>query len=198
MREIRKFDGIVGIIILFSLVITGCRSSAAPFAPASATPTPTDLPGVLLTAEENTHPCAGLSGGLEVQILVGPSEVVGMAPVAVGQIPFSVAERNGTYIIEGGGSLVFDEQVFEAEWGTYTVNFSADTTVSGECKSLDVGEDLFMIVTMDGEQMVSVRSEGLTADYPWSGTQEIQVSFPGEEGATESGEGWTLVLHLTP
>jgi len=34
-------------------------------------------------------------------------------------------------------------------------------------------------------------------DYPWSGTQEIEVSFPAEDGATQSGEGWTLVLHLT-
>jgi hypothetical protein len=198
LREIRKFGGMMGIVILFRLVMIGCRLSTAPFAPASATPTPTDLPGVLLTPEESTHRCAGLSGGLELQILVGPSEVVGMAPVAVGQIPFSVVERDGAYIIEGGGSLVFDEQVFEAEWGTYTVNFSADTTVSGECESLDAGEVLHMIVTMDGEQMVSVRAEGLTGDYPWSGTQELQVSFPAEEGAIESGEGWTFVLHLTP
>jgi hypothetical protein len=53
-----------------------------------------------------------------------------------------------------------------------------------------------MAVTMDGEQLVTVTSEGFSAQYPWSGSETRNVSFPIQEGATASGEGWAFVLHL--
>ena len=49
---------------------------------------------------------------------------------------------------------------------------------------------------MSGDQMVEIRSEGYQADFPWSGTQELDLSFPLEEGALSEGEGWAFALHL--
>jgi len=198
VRNLRKFGKILVILSLTSLLFFGCRSSTEPFTDTVATPTPTEITGVLLQPDEAINRCDGLTGSLEIQILVGPSEVVGMEPVAVGDIPFSVVAHEGDYFIEGSGSVNFDDQVFEADWGTYTVSFSADNEISGRCEPLDQGAILHMNVTMDGEQMVTVITEGFQMDYPWSGRQEITTSFPAEEGATQSGEGWRLVLYLAP
>lgn len=198
MRGMWKINRKLMIIFLSSLVMFGCGRSIESIVEPAVTSTPTELAEVLLSPEQETNRCAGLAGSLEMQVMVGPSEVVGMEPVAVGQIPFSVVSQEGIYRIDGGGPLNFDEQVFEAEWGTYTVNFSADSDITGECKVLDAGEVLQMTIVMDGEQMVTVRADGFQGDYPWSGTRELAVSFPVEESSTQSGEGWMLVLHLAP
>jgi hypothetical protein len=55
---------------------------------------------------------------------------------------------------------------------------------------------LNLALTVSGEQMVEVRAEGFSGDYPWSGTHEFSLSFPAEEGASAEGEGWVFVLHL--
>ena len=198
MRNLDKIGRIFVILSLTSLLIFGCRLSTEPFADTAATPTPTEIAGVLFQADEEESLCAGLTGSLQIQILVGPSEVVDMEPVAVGNVPFSVVAQDGDYFIEGSGPVNYDDQVFDADWGTYTVSFSADNEVSGYCEPLDQGAMLHMKVIMEGEQMVTVITEGFQMDYPWSGRQEIIASFPAEEGATQSEEGWRLVLHLAP
>ena len=140
--------------------------------------------------------CDGLSGELEIQVLVGPAEAVGLEPVAVGSLPFTVVAGDGVYLVQGGGDVSYDA-VLEQRWGTYSVSLDMAGTVDGECSGEDGSEILNLAVQMSGEQTVEVRAEGFQGDYPWSGTHELDVSFPIEEGATTSGEGWAFVLHLS-
>ena len=196
MKDLKKLGGIFSMLLVTSLMVSACGSIAEPLPENAATPTPTEMGGGVTGPIAASDPCAGLTGSVEMQILVGPSEAVGMEPVAVGRIPFTVVSGDGGYIVEGGAPINFDEQVYEAEWGTYTVNFDADTEVQGSCISSDGTATLDLRVIMEGEQMVSIRAEGFSGDYPWSGTQTLDVTLPAEEGATQSGEGWTLVLHL--
>jgi hypothetical protein len=130
-----------------------------------------------------------------MQILVGPAEVVGLEPVAVGSIPFTVTTTDAASLVEGGGALSYQD-VLEQEWGTYTVNFDQVAAISGACEGDKSGAVLNLVVSTTGEQLVEVISEGFTAEYPWSGTQEFNISLPVEEGATAQGEGWTFVLQL--
>jgi hypothetical protein len=189
-------------VLLFLLIISissGCKSPSSPENPQSnATPTSTLSAVIQATSTEQKNNCDELSGTVSVEILVGPSEVVGLEPVAVGNIPFSVISDGGLYTLTGGGPINFDEQVFEAEWGTYTVNFAADTILSGICDPSLEGESLSMTLEMTGEQVVEVNASGFQAEYPWEGTQVIDVYFPVVDGAQQEGEGWLLVLHLSP
>jgi hypothetical protein len=139
--------------------------------------------------------CQGLTGELEMQVMVGPAEVVGLEPTAVGSIPFSVQSDGARYTIQGGGVLTYQDVLTE-EWGTYTVTFDMDTTLSGECSGDENSGTLDVLIELTGEQMVEVRAEGFTGDYPWSGTRESNLSFPLEEGSVAEGEGWAFVLHL--
>jgi len=168
---------------------------------ATATPTPTPTP----TAEPVVMPptpvpeaasrCQGLSGALEVQVLVGPAEAVGLEPVAVGDVPFAVTTEQAPYLVTGQAPITY-EAVLEEEWGTYTVSMDLDMTVSGDCMGQDGNEQLDLVLEMTGEQFVEVQAEGFHGEYPWSGTQTRDLSFPLEEGATAQGEGWVVVLHL--
>jgi hypothetical protein len=139
--------------------------------------------------------CEGLSGVFEIQVLVGPSEVVGLEPVAVGTIPFSVVSDNGTNIIQGSGSISYQDVLAEA-WGTYTVSFELEATVGGECEGDELSGTLRVTISLVGEQLVEVRAEGFQGDYPWSGSHEFDLSFPIAEGASAEGEGWQFILHL--
>ena len=168
---------------------------------ATATPTPTPTPTTEPVVIPDTPTpsvvsrCQGLSGTLEVQVLVGPAEAVGLEPVAVGDVPFSVTTEQAPYLVEGQAPITY-EAVLEQEWGTYTVSMDLDMAVSGECMGQDGGEQLDLVLEMTGEQFVEVQAEGFHGEYPWSGTQTRDLSFPLEEGATAQGEGWVVVLHL--
>ncbi|MGC9385276.1 MAG: hypothetical protein ACP5D6_11810 [Kosmotogaceae bacterium] len=142
------------------------------------------------------NPCEGVSGTLELQILVGPSEVVGLTPTTVGQIPFNVVSDGNIYNIEGGGPFDYFVETESYEWGTYTVTFEGDALVKGNCVSTDLGGMLNVNVELIGEQNVEVVYEGISTNYPWSGTPQITVNLPLEEGAQQEGEGWVLILHL--
>ncbi len=180
---------LIGIIILS----TACSSSSN----LPPTPTPTLLVEVILpTPTTPRSMCEGLAGALEMQVLVGPAEVVGLEPVAVGNIPFTVVTSDTVSLVEGGGDLVYHE-VLEQTWGTYTVNFDQVATIAGECKGDEASGVLNLVVTTTGEQLVEVVSEGFQGEYPWSGTNDFDISLPIEEGATAQGEGWIFVLHLT-
>ena len=146
-----------------------------------------------ITPTLQPNPCENLSGALEMQILVGPAEAVGLEPVAVGSIPFSVTTGNGAYLVQGNGPIAYEAQLQEA-WGTYTVTLDMDAEVTGECLA---SEMLDLTVTASGNQMVEVRAEGFSGDYPWEGTQTLNLSFPLEEGVSVEGEGWIFILHLT-
>ena len=172
---------------------------AAEAATATPTPTPTPTAGPMeappTPTPSVTSRCQGLSGALEVQVLVGPAEVVGLEPVAVGEVPFAVTTEQPPYYVEGQAPISY-EAVLEEEWGTYSVNMDLDMAVSGECSGEDGSEQLDLLLEMSGEQMVEVQAEGFHGKYPWSGTQARDLAFPLEEGAAAEGEGWVVVLHL--
>jgi hypothetical protein len=162
--------------------------------PAEKTPTPTVTGGVSVTPTRIADICEGLSGSLEMQVLVGPAEAVGLEPVAVGSIPFSVIS-GGVNIAQGSGSITYQD-VLEEAWGTYTVNLDMQASMGGECEANEQNGVLNFTVTMSGEQLVEVEAQGFQGSYPWSGTHDLSLSFPIEEGATAQGEGWVFVLHL--
>jgi hypothetical protein len=168
--------------------------------PARPTLTPTPTPWVVPEAAETDTPppasgCAGLSGSLEMRVLVGPSDVVGLEPFAVGQIPFAVTGDTAPYTIQGGGPISYAD-VLPKEWGTYAVTMDLQTTIVGECVGEVGEEELQMSVEMTGEQMVEVDAEGFHGEYPWAGTHSLDLVFPLMEGAAAAGEGWELILHL--
>jgi hypothetical protein len=159
----------------------------------SATPTP--MAGGPITATPKPSVCGGLRGELEVQVLVGPADAVGLEPLAVGTVPFSVTSSEPPYVIQGGGPISYD-RTLEREWGTYQVTLDLAFTVEGECVADEGDGHLHMVVEMTGEQMVEVNAEGFHGEYPWAGSQTRILAFPIMEGATAEGEGWRFVLHL--
>lgn len=130
-----------------------------------------------------------------MRVLVGPAEVVGLEPFAVGNIPFAVTTGEEPYVVQGGGPISYADVLVE-QWGTYEVTLNMQTTINGECLAGASGEELQMTLEMTGEQMVEVTAEGFHGEYPWAGTASFDVSFPLVEGATVQGEGWAFVLHL--
>jgi len=164
----------------------------------AATATPTSTPTVEAGGAGGATPsdsrCAGLAGELEIQVLVGPAEAVGMEPVAVGRVPFA-ATAEPPYVVQGQGPISYDD-VLGAAWGTYAVTMDLDFVVEGECSGQEGGEQLDLLLEMTGEQLVVVDAESFQGEYPWSGTQTLDLTFPLEDGATAEGEGWVVVLHL--
>jgi hypothetical protein len=173
-------------------------TQAAPTSAPTPTPTPTKetVPQpVPTTPAPEPSRCEGLAGQLEVQVLVGPADAVGLEPVAVGSVPFAVTSSEPPYLVQGQGPISY-EAVLEKEWGSYTVTMDLSTSVQGECSGPAGAEQLDMSLELTGEQLVVVDAEGFHGEYPWSGTQTRELAFPLEEGATAEGEGWAVVLHL--
>jgi hypothetical protein len=163
---------------------------------AEKTPTPTLSGGGSGPVTQTVDICNGLGGSLELQVLVGPAEAVGLEPVAIGSIPFSVTSSEGVNSAQGSGSINYQDVLAE-EWGTYTVNFDMQASLSGVCEASDQNGMLNLTVTTSGEQLVEVEAEGFQGSYPWSGPNEFSLSLPIVDGATAQGEGWSYVLHLS-
>ena len=166
--------------------------------PLASTPTPTPTVGPLpeaVTPESVVSRCEGLAGQLEIQVLVGPADAVGLEPVAVGSVPFAVTGSEPPYLVRGQGPISY-EDILQEEWGTYAVTMDLDNAVQGNCSGEEGGEQLDLVLEMTGNQLVVVESEGFQGEYPWSGTQTRELLFSLEEGATAQGEGWAIVLHL--
>lgn len=166
---------------------------------ATVTPSPTPTAGPVMQpptpSPSVASRCQGLAGTLEVQVLVGPAEAVGLEPVAVGQVPFAVTTEQAPYQVTGQAPIAY-EATLEKEWGTYTVNMDLDMAVSGECIGEGGSELLDLALNMNGEQLVVVDAQGFHGEYPWSGAHTLNLSFPLQEGATAQGEGWVVVLHI--
>lgn len=171
--------------------------SAAETATMTPSPTPTAEPAVLpvTPSPAAASRCEGLGGTLEVQVLVGPAEAVGLEPLAVGEVPFRVTTQQPPYWVEGQAPITY-EAVLQEVWGTYTVNMDLETAVTGECLGEAGSELLDLVLDMSGEQLVVVEAEGFQGEYPWSGSHALDLSFPLQEGATAEGEGWVVVLHV--
>ena len=179
------------------VVIIACGILPGPGAAPVITPTPTPTPviGSGGAPQMVQNRCDGLSGTLEMQLLVGPSDAVGLEPLAIGNIPFTVTREGDTYTVSGSGPIDY-KNVLEKEWGTYSVEFDMEASVTGTCQGDEQSGTLTMLVETSGEQKVEVRAEGYQGDFPWSGSQDFDLSYPIEEGATISGEGWAFVLHV--
>jgi hypothetical protein len=187
--------GVIFVMVLF--LVSGCNLSSLPGDSAKTTPTPTTLPGGGVGETETPeNPCDGLAGTLELQLLVGPSEAVGLTPFTMASVPFTVVGEDGVYLVQGSGATEYYEDVLEAEWGSYTVQFEGETTVSGTCVAEGMTGTLNIYLQMEGQQTVIVVVEGMEYTYPWAGTPSLTASFPIEEGAQQGGEGWMLVLHI--
>ena len=185
-------------LALIGISISGCGFfSGSPVDVISTpTPTPTSAPIVEVAPTTMPHLCDNASGTFELQLLIGPSEAVGMSPVAVARVPFEVSGANEGYQVVSSGPFEFFEEVYSAEWGTYTVTFEGETTISGECTADNEAAWLAVNLVMSGEQIVEVVVEGVTMTYSWAGTQSLDATFPLEDGASAQGEGWGLVLDL--
>jgi hypothetical protein len=127
--------------------------------------------------------------------LVGPADVVGLEPLAVDNIPFSVTSDTPPYTIQGGGPITYAD-VLAKEWGTYAVTMNLQISIVGECVGGAGEEQLHLTVEMTGDQMVEVDAKGFHGEYPWAGTQTMELVFPLVEGASAGAEGWELILHL--
>ena len=185
------------VLIMVSFLVSGCNLLSSPADSNTATPTTTTLPGGGVgEPDEPENPCEGLAGTLELQLLVGPSEAVGLTPYTMANIPFIVTGEDGVYLVQGNGATEYYEDVLEAEWGSYTVQFEGETKVSGTCVADDASGTLNVYVQMEGKQTVVIVVEGMETTYPWAGTPSVTASFPLEDGAQQGGEGWQLVLHI--
>lgn len=162
--------------------------------PAQNTPTPTTGGAGILESTLEKSICEGLTGSLEMQILVGPSDAVGLEPVAIGDLPFSVLKEGNSYPVQGGGDLHY-EDMLTADWGTYTVTMDMVAEISGMCVPEGQGS-LDLLVTAQGEQLVVVEAEGFQGEYPWEGERQLELAFPLQNGAQAQGEGWVFILHL--
>jgi len=165
--------------------------------PPTETPTPTPTPAAVIqsTPAAPASRCDGLSGTLELQVLVGPAAAAEMEPFAVGSAPFSVIASQPPYLVQGGGPIFYDD-VATFDWGTYSVWLSMDTTISGECTGSDGSEALNLVLEATGEQMLIVDASGFHGEYPWSGTNSFDLTFPLVDGASAQSEGYVFVLHL--
>jgi len=187
--------------LMLSFIIYGCGSppsSSTDTAPEinEATPTPTTVPQEgIETPDIPPSPCEALQANLEMQILVGPADAVGLEPYSVGTIPFSVTTNEPPYLVQGGGQLAYADALVE-DWGTYEVTLNMVTTIDGECVERVDGGELHLSLEMTGSQMVEVTAEGFHGNYPWEGTVPADLVLPLEDGASMEGEGYIFVLHL--
>ena len=131
-----------------------------------------------------------------MQLLIGPSEAVGLTPYTFANIPFQVVNVDSSYLVEGGGPVEYYEDILTADWGSFAVVFEGDTTVSGECIASDGDGTLNVMVEMAGQQTVVVTVDAMEYTYPWEGSPTVEASFPLTDGAQVGGEGWALTLHL--
>ncbi len=158
-------------------------------------PTPSPTPTTTPASMPVPSACAGLSGELEAQITVGPAEVVGLEPAAVGAIPFSVTSDHPPYTVAGENTLSYQDTL-QKEWGTYSVSLDMQITVHGVCTEETGVPMLDLALVTSGRQLVEVSAAGTQYTYPWSGENSLNLRLPAEEGATAEGEGWVFVLHL--
>ena len=182
---------VIILLISFSCTLSGTGNSNQE-TPTAEIISPTATNTAISAAVSNQ--CEGFSGELEVFVMAGPGAAVGLEPFAIGNFPISATLLDGTYQVTGGGPTNYYD-LYSADWGTYEVTMDLDISIEGACDpSSDPGK-LNLIVTMSGSQNVVVESPGLSGEYPWNGTNSVNMVLPINEGASAAGEGWQCILH---
>lgn len=187
--------GLIGLLVLLSISACGNPVTSPP-QQATITPTPT-VQAIVSPPTPAVPPsaCEGLAGELEIQVLVGPAEAVGLTPHAVGSIPFAVTTNEAPYLIEGSGGFEYADILAE-QWGTFEVTMNMSGFVQGDCVADQSSAELSIYLEMEGSQVTVVTVDGFSQTYPWEGTLPFDLNFPLEEGASMEGEGYAIVLHL--
>ena len=91
----RSWLGIMATTILFMMACSVFSGLSPVTEPDALTPTPTGGGFPKVNTPSGSSRCDSLNGELELQVLVGPAEVVGLEPLAIGSIPFSVVILTG-------------------------------------------------------------------------------------------------------
>ena len=191
----KTFNRLIVILILL-VIISSCSSPVPADDDSLVTPTPTEvISEAPATPEIPSSPCEGRAWEIEVQVLVGPADAVGLSPHSVGSIPFSATTDEIPFLVEGGGDLDYGEILVE-DWGTYEVTMHMQFTINGECVESDLGGELHLVLEMTGSQLVEVTSPDFHGEYPWEGSMPFDILFPLEEGASIEGEGFAFILHI--
>lgn len=164
--------------------------TSQPTPTSSATPTPTLSP--------TPSPCEGLSGAIEVRLLVGPGAAVGLESHAVGNVPFTVTSGGSPFGVDGGGHITYHEVLSEDDIH-YDVSFAADVVIGGTCVDAP-GETphLELRVGMAWDQVVEVTAEDFHRVYPVSGNESANINLLLIDGdsAFIGGGSMELVLRL--
>jgi len=157
---------------------------------------PTDTPDPSATPSPTPSPCEGVSGGIEVRVLVGPAAAVGLETHAVGTVPFTVGTAQSIYAVSGGGHISFSDVLSEDEIH-YDVSFEADVVFDGTCDMGPGGAQLLLGVGMVWDQIVHVTAEDFDETYSQAGENEKDVTLPLIDGASaDVDEGMEIVLRL--
>lgn len=164
----------------------------------TVTPPPTATAAPSPTPSPTASPCEGVSGNLEVRVLVGPAAAVGLETHAVGSIPFSVSPEGPPFAVDAGGHISFHDVLSEDEIH-YDVSFEADVSFDGVCEIGPGGAQLLLGLVMAWDQVVEVTAEDFHEVYPADGENAADLTLPLIDGATASvggGEGMEVVLRL--
>ncbi len=104
------------LLFLIAFITSSCRlfSGSGFTNTTNPTQTPTVTGGAFMPGQ---NPCEGISGKLEMQLLVGPSEAVGLEPYTFAEIPFQVVKEGDSYRITAAGPVDYYEDVLDRGLG---------------------------------------------------------------------------------
>lgn len=170
------------------------QPTSAPTVTASPIPSPTPIP----TSTPTPSACEGLSGAIEVRLMVGPGAAVGLETHAVGSVPFTVTSGGPPFGVAGSDHISYHEVLSEDEIN-YDVSFEADVIISGTCVDAP-GETPHMELNVDmgWNQVVEVTARDFHRVYPTSGNNSAPINLLLIDGdsAFVGGGSMELVLRL--
>jgi hypothetical protein len=141
--------------------------------------------------------CYGMVGRIEVRAVVAEAAGLGLDPFSIGEIPFEITSQYAPYRVAGKSKLVYKNKT-EEDWGTYKGDINLMGSISGQCLTGDKDGELHINISINGSQLVVIRSKGYNKQIPWSGGVSIPLIFGHSEGYTMAGEKWLFILHMGP
>ncbi len=173
----------------------------------TVTPLPiaTNDPNAIVAAETPTEGpknsgvsrCYGMTGRIEVRAMVPEAAGLGLDPFSIGEIPFEVTTSYAPYRVAGRSKLVYKDKT-EEDWGTYKGDINLMGSISGQCLTGDKDGELHINISINGSQLIVIRSKGFNKQIPWSGGVSVPLILGHSEGYSMAGEKWLFVLHMGP